>query len=45
LDIINNIQIITPRPLRIATKAAAWRDLKRVGRNINMVNLEELEDE
>jgi hypothetical protein len=44
-DIINNIQTIKHRPLRIATKATAWRDLKRVGRNINMVNEEELQDD
>lgn len=44
-DIINSIQTIKQRPLRIATKAAAWRDLKRVGRNTNMVNQEELKDD
>ena len=32
------------RPLRIATKRAAVRDLLRVGRNANMVNPSELED-
>ena len=26
------------RPLRLATKAAAWRDLKRVGRNTHLVD-------
>ncbi len=39
-DILENIRIVPKRPLRIATKAAAWRDLKRVGRNINMVDTE-----
>lgn len=43
-DIINSIQKIEKRPLRIATKHAAWRDLKRVGRNIHLVNSEELND-
>lgn len=28
------------RPLRMATPAAAWSDLKRVGRNTNLVNAE-----
>lgn len=28
----------TGRPLRIASKAAAWRDLKRVGRNRHLVD-------
>jgi hypothetical protein len=32
------------RPLRIATKRAAVRDLLRVRRNANMVNPSELED-
>lgn len=30
------------RPLYIASKETAWRDLKRVGRNIDLVNLKEL---
>lgn len=30
------------RPLRLATKLAAWRDLKRVGRNTHLVDLEVL---
>lgn len=33
------------RPLRIATKRAAVRDLLRVGRNANMMDRSELEDE
>ncbi|MCG9721916.1 hypothetical protein L1D47_11355 [Shewanella sp. Isolate7] len=37
LDIIDNT-IKTDHPLRIATPEAAFRDLKRVGRNINMVD-------
>ena len=37
LDIIDNT-IKTDHPLRLATPEAAFRDLKRVGRNINMVD-------
>ena len=44
-DIIKHIKSIDHRPLRLASKAIAWRDLKRVGRNIGMVNLEELDNE
>ena len=33
------------RPLRIATKQAAVRDLLRVGRNANMIDRREMEDE
>lgn len=43
-DIVSGIKQIENRPLRIASKQIAWRDLKRVGRNISMVNLEELSD-
>jgi predicted transcriptional regulator of viral defense system len=42
IDIVNGIKKIKDRPLRIASKEVAWRDLKRVGRNVNMVNLKEL---
>ncbi|TOH24473.1 hypothetical protein CGI85_24625, partial [Vibrio parahaemolyticus] len=38
IDIINNT-IHSERPLRIAKKWTAIRDLKRVGRNIHMLNL------
>jgi len=31
------------RPLRLASKATAWRDLKRVGRNVHLVDRTELE--
>ena len=41
-DILENTTKVNERPLRIASKQAAWRDLKRVGRNINLVNQEEL---
>lgn len=43
-EIVNSMLSIEKRPLRIASKEAAWRDLKRVGRNINMVDLRELYD-
>jgi len=36
-DIIKNIEDIQ-RPLRIATPQTAWRDLKRVGRNTQLVD-------
>ncbi len=41
-DILKNTTKINERPLRIASKQAALRDLKRVGRNMNLVNIEEL---
>ncbi len=44
-DILKGIVTVEKRPLRIASKAMAWRDLKRVGRNINMVNLGELNED
>jgi len=43
-DIVKDIVKIEGRPLRVATKQAAWRDLKWVGRNIHLVNLAELSD-
>ncbi|MDF1760337.1 MAG: hypothetical protein P1U40_07355 [Coxiellaceae bacterium] len=36
-DIRNSIQVVAARPLRIAKKQAAVRDLKRVGRNLNLL--------
>ncbi len=39
-DILDGIKTVENRPLRIASKQTAWRDLKRVGRNINMVNVD-----
>lgn len=44
IDIVNDIKTIPGRPLRVASKLAAWRDLKRVGRNTDMVNKEALND-
>lgn len=43
-DILENTIKIKERPLRIASKEAALRDLKRVGRNMNLINREELHD-
>ncbi len=41
--ILNSTKTIENRPLRVATKKAAWRDLKRVGRNTHLVNMLEIE--
>lgn len=41
IDIIENTCLVG-RPLRLATKHTAYRDLKRVGRNIHLVNKEAL---
>ncbi|MGI9280009.1 MAG: type IV toxin-antitoxin system AbiEi family antitoxin [Endozoicomonas sp.] len=35
---IVNSMLVTGKPLRMATKEAAWRDLKRVGRNTHLVD-------
>ena len=43
-DIIQGIHQQPNRPLRVASKEVAWRDLKRVGRNTDLVNLEELDE-
>ena len=43
IDILNNTDYSNNRPLRIAKKQAAWRDLKRVGRNTMMVNEQEFD--
>lgn len=45
INIIHSIYRAAGRPLRMATKQTAWRDLKRVGRNLDLVNKEELDDE
>ena len=44
-DILSHIKQVEGRPLRIAGREAAWRDLKRVGRNTRMVNMEHANDE
>ncbi len=40
-DILPEVRDVR-RPLKLATPAAAWRDLKRVGRNTHLVNEREL---
>ena len=44
-EIIKRTLFAKGRPLRIATKQAAVRDLLRVGRNANMIDQRELDDE
>lgn len=43
MDILSGVRDVG-RPLKLATPAVAWRDLKRVGRNTHLVNEEELAD-
>ena len=43
-DILAHIQTVPNRPLRVATKETAVRDLKRVGRNTELL-LDEVSDE
>jgi hypothetical protein len=43
-DILDHV-IQTNRPLRVASKIAALRDLKRVGRNNHLVDMEAMHDE
>lgn len=45
IAIIESTYTVEGRPLRLATKEQAWRDLKRVGRNVHLVNQEELGSE
>lgn len=44
-NILDHIQTIEGRPLRIATKKTALRDLKRVGRNLHLLLNEEIDDD
>jgi predicted transcriptional regulator of viral defense system len=39
-NILDNTQIVRERPLRIATQETALRDLRRVGRNLHLLQLE-----
>lgn len=41
-DILEGTSKVNERPLRMALKETALRDLKRVGRNINLIDPEEL---
>ncbi|QYJ95699.1 type IV toxin-antitoxin system AbiEi family antitoxin [Shewanella spartinae] len=43
-DILSQV-INTDRPLRVASKAAALRDLKRVGRNTQLIDMEAIVDD
>lgn len=43
MDILEGTNLID-RPLRLATKQIAYRDLKRVGRNTHLINIDELEE-
>lgn len=45
LDILDSTHKVEGRPMRIATKQTAWRDLKRIGRNTEMVTDEELRND
>jgi predicted transcriptional regulator of viral defense system len=40
INILEHIQTVKERPLRIASKETAVRDLKRVGRNLHLLNIE-----
>jgi hypothetical protein len=44
-DVLNRTLFVKDRPLRIAKKQAAVQDLLRVGRNTDMIDYEELEEE
>lgn len=44
-DILNSTKIIENKPLRIATQKTALRDLKRVGRNLDLIDEQEISDE
>ncbi len=44
-DLLERTLIVKGRPLRIAKKQAAIQDLYRVGRNVNMIDLNEVDDE
>ena len=43
-DVLAHIRQEDVRPLRVASAAAAWRDLKRVGRNLALVDPEAIAD-
>ncbi len=44
-DILKSTYLIKNKPLRVATKEIALRDLKRVGRNLNLIQSEEINDD
>ena len=43
-DIVHHTVLMDPPRLRLATAPAAYRDLKRVGRNMHLVDIEELQE-
>lgn len=43
-DVLGGVLQVEGRPLCIATPAIAWRDLKRVGRNVQLVDQQVLAD-
>lgn len=43
-DVRSSIRRVEGRPLRVATPSIAWRDLKRVGRNVRLVDPEAVTD-
>ncbi len=43
-DIVRNTIVMDPPRLRLATAPAAYRDLKRVGRNLHLIDIEELQE-
>ncbi len=44
-DLLDRTLAVEGRPLRIAKKQAAIQDLRRVGRNVDMMDMDEAEDE
>ena len=44
-NILEHIKTVVGRPLRVATKNTALRDIRRVGRNINLLQQENFDDE
>ncbi len=45
MNILDHVLTVKGRPLRIATKKTALRDLKRVGRNLHLLQTENSDDE
>lgn len=44
-NILDHIQTVAGRPLRIATQSTALRDLKRVGRNLHLLQSRTIDDD
>ena len=44
-DLLDRTLVVEGRPLRIASKQAAIQDLRRVGRNVDMMDMDEMEEE